>query len=473
MLSMPRIHAATRLARAWSFVLLAVTPVVALAQATPELSTIVAFSGSQVSSNAVLGPDGALYGTTSAVSIVTGGLIYRAEADGSSVQTIYQLTPNDGLSPVAGLLLGNDNLLYGTTASGAASQIGSTGTVYRLAPDGSGFSVIHRFEPYTVANVIGLPVNADGATPEAELIEAGPDSLLYGVTRNGGPNGTGVVFRLAKDGSDFLVLHSFAEVTSEADASPSINADGLNLLGPLVAGPDGLLYGTASGGGANGYGTLFRIGLDGTGFEVVYTFSTLTANTEGLSTNEDGATPIAGLTNGGNGLLYGVTNLGGSGGNGTIFSFDPVSKLLTTLHAFDGNAGARPLGELLLGQDELLYGSTATGGTNAQGNTTTYGTLFSIARDGTGFTSLLSLEGINGSSPNGKMLQLDDSTFVGVATSGGKCAQGVLYSLSLTGESFKGITNCGQKKSSGGGSAGPLLLLLLGSLMLVRGRHTS
>ncbi len=442
----------------------------ASAQTAPELSAIVAFSGSQVASNATLGPDGALYGTTSATSIVTGGLIYRAATDGSSVKTIYQLTLNDGLSPVAGLLLGSDNLLYGTTSSGAASQVGSTGTVFRVAADGSGFLIIHRFEPYTVSNVIGGAINTDGAAPVAELVE-GPDGFLYGVTREGGPNGTGVVFKLARDGSDFSVLHAFSAVTTDADTSPPINADGLTLFGTPMIFSDGFLYSTASSGGSNGNGTLFRIGLDGSGFEVVYAFSTLTANANGLSTNDDGAAPVAGLTDGGDGLLYGVTNLGGSEGNGTIFSFDPVSKLLTTLHAFDGNAGARPTGELLLADDGQLYGSTGTGGTNAQGNTTTHGTLFSIARDGTGFTNLLSFEGSNGSSPTGKLIQLDSSNFVGVATGGGKCGQGVLYNLSLTGDEVKGVTNCGQRKN-GGGSAGPLLLLLLGSLALVRRRRT-
>jgi uncharacterized repeat protein (TIGR03803 family) len=245
---MLRIHAAT-LVRASSFAILAVAPMVAFPQAAPELSTIVAFSGSQATANAVLGPDGGLYGTTSATSIVTGGLIYRAAADGSSVRTIYQLTLNDGLSPVAGLLVGSDGLLYGSTTSGAVSQLGSTGTVFRLSPDGSGFLVIHRVASYVTTNVLGSPVNTDGATPESELIE-GPDRFLYGVTRNGGPNGTGVVFKLAKDGSGFAVLHAFGPVTSAAGATPTLNADGLNLLGPLVATSEGVLYGTASSGGA-------------------------------------------------------------------------------------------------------------------------------------------------------------------------------------------------------------------------------
>jgi MYXO-CTERM domain-containing protein len=141
------------------------------------------------------------------------------------------------------------------------------------------------------------------------------------------------------------------------------------------------------------------------------------------------------------------------------------------MHAFDGSKGARPTGELLLAQDGLLYGSTATGGTSTEGTTTTFGTLFSIARDGAGFKSLASFEGRDGSTPTGKMLQLDASTFVGLAAGGGKCGQGVIYNFSLAGNEVKGVTNCGQRRNSGSGSAGPLLLLLLGSLALRRRRR--
>jgi uncharacterized repeat protein (TIGR03803 family) len=471
--SMPPVHFATPARRVLRtlLTLIAATPLGALAQTSPVLSTIVAFSGSQASSNAVRGPDGALYGTTSATSIVTGGLIYRAAADGSSVRTIYQLTPNDGLNAVAGLLLGSDGRLYGSTTLGAASQLTGAGTVFRVSPDGTGFQVIHRFASYTIVNTVGAPVNADGANPEAELVE-GADGYLYGVTRTGGPNGTGVVFKLSKDGTGFSVLHAFGPVTSEATATPIRNADGLSPVGALLAGADNYFYGTASAGGANGNGTLFRVRFDGTGFETLYVFSALVANPNGLSTNGDGATPIAGLTDGKDGRFYGVTNLGGPQGNGTVFSYDPVANLLTTMHAFDGTKGARPTGELLLMQNGGLFGTTVTGGTNASGATTTAGTIFTIARDGTGFTSLKSFQGADGSSPTGRPLQLDASTFVGLAAGGGKCGQGLLYYFSLTGSEIKGVTNCGQRRNNGGGSVGPALFLLLGSLLLRRrGAH--
>ena len=77
---------------------------VAFAQsATPAVSTVVAFNFSNNVGNLVLGGDGALYGVVNPVTSVTGGLIYRAAADGSDVKTIYQLSPaDDGFAPGAG-----------------------------------------------------------------------------------------------------------------------------------------------------------------------------------------------------------------------------------------------------------------------------------------------------------------------------------------------------------------------------------
>jgi uncharacterized repeat protein (TIGR03803 family) len=448
--------------------LLAAGPAIALAQSSPAISTIVAFSGSQPANGPVRGPDGALYGTTAVITTFTGGLIYRAAADGSRMETIYQLRITEAANPVAGLLLGSDGLLYGVTSSGPLTEANSAGTVYRIAPDGSGFTILYRFKSFASVNAAGAPVNEDGANPETELVE-GSDGRLYGVTRTGGPNGTGVVFRVSRDGTEFVLLHAFGPITSDSTVTVPRNADGMSPTGPLVAGVDGYFYGTASAGGANGNGTVFRVRFDGTGFETLFVFPELVANSSGLSTNVEGATPVAGLADGGDGRLYGVTNLGGAGGNGTVYAIDPVGRVVTVLHDFDGTAGARPTGELLLAQNGSLIGTTTTGGTNSTGDVTTFGTVFSIARDGTNFAVLRSFEGSNGSSPTGRVLQLDSTTYVGIAAGSGRCGQGVLYQLSLTGATVDGITNCGQRKSSsGGGGTGPALLLLLGALGLVR-----
>ena len=448
-------------ARRWLLACLAACPVVAMAQGTPAVSTLAAFSGSQPSSAPVRGPDGALYGATSTANVVTGGLIYRLAADGSRIDTLYQLRIEDGYSPFGGVVLGSDGRLYGATSIGAASEANTSGTIYRLATDGTGFTVLHRFANFTGLNANGSPINSNGTNPDSELVE-GSDGYLYGVTRTGGPNGNGVVYRIAKDGSGFAVLHAFGPITSAANATPVTNADGFALVAPLVAYVDGYVYGTATRGGTTGNGTIFRVRVDGTGFEVLHTFPALVASDTTASTNSDGAIPLAGLTDGGDGMLYGVASSGGNTGNGTLYVFDPVGRVFTVLHHFDGSKGSQPAGELLLGQDGRLYGTTASGGTNSSGNATLFGTVFSIARDGTGFTSLHSFAGSDGASPGGRLQQLDATTFVGMTQAGGRCSQGTAFRLSLTGSTVKGITNCGRRRNdSGGGALGPALLLLL------------
>ena len=74
-------------ARRWLVTLLAAWPALAFAQSSPAISTVVAFSGSQPASAPVRGPDGALYGVTSIVNLVAGGLVYRLQPNGSGIET--------------------------------------------------------------------------------------------------------------------------------------------------------------------------------------------------------------------------------------------------------------------------------------------------------------------------------------------------------------------------------------------------
>lgn len=446
------------------------TSAAAFGQATPAVSTIFAFNGSAPNGGIVQGVDGGLYGTSSASTIVSGGLIYRSAVNGSSVTTLHQLTIDEGYAPRAGLLKGSDGLLYGSTRLGMQTEAFTTGTTFRLAYDGTGFEILHRFAVYTALNVNSNPINTDGAYPEAALIE-GSDGDLYGVTRAGGANGTGVIFRQSLDGTAFAVLHEFGPVTSAANDAVIKNLDGSSPVGSLLQAPDGYLYGTAAVGGESGRGTIFRIQMDGTGFEVVHQFPAL--STDSPPVNVDGASPNPGLMDGGNGLLYGVATLGGANGVGTLFSLDPNGPSFTVLHDFDTAFGAYPSGALVLGSDSRLYGTTSAGGTNSNGETTNFGTIYSIARDGTGFTKLYSFDGKQGTGPNGVLLPLDATTFVGIAATAGQCNQGTLFQLSTTGATLTGNTSCGQKKKkqSGGGSIAPGLLMLLGALGLARRRR--
>ena len=332
------------------------------------------------------------------------------------MKTIYQMSTSEAYAPLAGLLVGSDGLLYGTTSLGAVGVVANTtGTVFSIKTDGTGFTILHRFAPLSASNVNNNAINADGAYPETALIE-GSDGFLYGVTRAGGPNGTGAVFKVSRDGTSFKVLHTFGAVTSDANAAMPINLDGAAPLGVLLQGADGFLYGTTSVGGVNGRGTIFRVGTDGSGFQLQHVFAAL-PDSGSPQVNVGGASPLAGLADGKDGRFYGVASGGGTNGFGTIFAFDPVGRCVQRHAQLRGHRAAPLLpARMMLGLDTRLYGTTAGGGTTSDGGKSNLGTIFSIARDGTGFTKLHSFDNSQGANPRGRLLQTNATTLIGVAT---------------------------------------------------------
>jgi uncharacterized repeat protein (TIGR03803 family) len=461
----------SRIRSALALVALGMAAVAGHAQTSPAVSTIVAFSLSNPVGNLVQGADGALYGVGSPATSITGGVIYRTTLDGSDVRTLYQLKPDDALSPAGGLVRASDGLLYGTTKFGQAGQVDGAGSIFKIAEAGTGFQIIHRFAPVTASNQDLNPINVNGAYPEAELVE-GADGYLYGVARAGGPNGTGTIFKISRDGTDFKLLHSFAAVTSSSTSGLTVTVDGAAPAGPLAAGTDGYFYGTTAQGGANGRGVVFRIAFGGTGFQVLHEFSATTADTTtGLLENADGATPLAGLLDGGDGYFYGMASQGGTDGNGVIFALPADGSTFTVLHSFTGADGARPIAELMLASSGKLYGVTSGGGVNTSGTATTLGTIFSIDRAGTNFARLYSFDGQHGSLPSSRLLETTPGVFVGAAANTGNCSYGTIFRYSLAGDTVTGNTSCGQKKNnSGGGSAGFALVLLFAGLGVLRRR---
>jgi uncharacterized repeat protein (TIGR03803 family) len=447
---------------------------------TPAVSNLIAFSISTPTGNLALGSDGAIYGVSSAGTSVAGGLIYRAAIDGSSIRTVFQIDPAQGLQPLAGLTVGSDGLFYGTTRFGSVNETSTTGTVFRIAPSGTDFTVLHRFATATQTNADFNAINTDGAYPEAELTEGrllgseDSDGYLYGVTRAGGPNGTGAVFKVSRDGADFHVLHTFAADTDTTTSGLVKTVDGAAPQGKLVQDAERMLYGTTSLGGDNGRGVVFRLATDGSGFQVLHTFGATTNDTTtGQPENDDGAIPVAGLTDGGDGFFYGVTSVGGTEGLGVVFAISPDGGTFRVMHHFDGTTGARPAVELLLGTDGKLYGTTDAGGVTSSNAASTLGTIFSIERDGSGFLRLHSFDGSAGATPGSGLVQVGDADFVGTTTSSGRCGYGALYRYKGDGTVIDGDDRCGRRRNnSGGGHGGPALVLLLGSLAWWRRKVT-
>ncbi len=408
--------------------------------------------------------DGVLYGTTPTGGSLGSGLLFRLLVDGSGFSALHFF---DAVQPNGGLV-SDGGMLYGVTSVGGSSQ---KGTIFAIGIGGAGFSVVHSFA--------GGPV--DGAYPSPPLGVAG--GVLFGMTASGGATDQGCVFKVGTGGSGFVLLHSFGPGAGNV----------LNPVGALVE-YDGNLYGTTGSGGVNGYGTVFRVALDGSGFEVVHSFS-----------YPEATYPTSGVTEVG-GVLYGTTRGGGANYQGTVFKVNPDGTDFTVLHSFPWGAGYSPEPGALLALDETdLFGVTRTGGVagrgfvftlNVDGSSfeelhsfpagggdgngpfseltlaggalfgTTQGggsldvhTAFRVNPDGSGFQTLHTFTGgeSDGLSPHGRLVE-DGSVLYGVTAYGGADNHGTVYRLNADGTDFQLLHTFAWSTTNGAGPRSSLLL---------------
>ena len=306
---------------------------------------------------------GAIYGAAFGGSGCSGCELYGGVYQFASgkIRPIYTfLGAPDGQNPQAGLTEGSQGILYGTTVYGGNACAGSTtcGTVYDLVPSGSTFkeNVIYRFKGGSdgIGPVGGLYIDKTGA--------------LYGMTVFGGStactNGCGVVYRITGHGKHFheSVVYSFK-------GAP----DGANPRGRLVADSGGALYGTTLYGGtgtcgSNTCGTIIKLTPSGSGYaeSVVHNFK---------GKPNDGSNSRATLLPAGKGTFYGATLSGGTYNYGTIYKLTCSKKLCkeTPIHSFTGSDGAFPHDDdgLISDASGNLYGTTTNSATG-------YGTVFTF-----------------------------------------------------------------------------------------------
>lgn len=298
------------------------------------LHTFAGSDGANPSAALVLGTDGNFYGTTEYGGGYNYGTIFQITPSGT-VTTLWNFGYYEGAYPLAQLVQGADGNFYGTASAGGA--FGNYGTIFRITQFGS-LTLLHSFN------------STDGASPESWVMQ-GSDGNFYGTTFLGGANtscysggGCGTVFKITPTGT-LTTLHSFAGYPIE----------GTDPIAGLVQGTDGNFYGTTYEGGANksGAGTVFKITPSGA-LTTLYSFCPSSPCTDGSNTH-------AGLVQGSDGNFYGVTTGGGASGWGTIFKITPTGTL-TTLHSFTYSDGEAPVDAPLQGTDGNFYGTASEGG---------------------------------------------------------------------------------------------------------------
>jgi uncharacterized repeat protein (TIGR03803 family) len=282
--------------------------------------------------------NGDFYGITQYGGTNGYGTVFTMTPSGA-LTTLYsfcsQTNCTDGAFPYAGLVQATNGDLYGTTGSGG-DVVRPSGTVFKITPSGT-LTTLYTFCPQTNCT--------DGALPYAGLVQA-TNGDLYGTTYAGGANSQGTVFAITQSGS-LATLHSFCSEECTDGAFPYAG---------LVQATDGNLYGTTwEGGGATGGGTVFKMTPRGT-LTALYTFCS-----QGGAGCTDGERPQAGLVQATNGDFYGTTTGGGATGSGTVFSLSTGLGPFVEARPTSGKVGKviEILGQGLTGTTSVTFNGTA------------------------------------------------------------------------------------------------------------------
>lgn len=331
----------------------------------------------------IKGPDGFLYGMTSAGGTNSYGTIFKISTSGDFTVIKHLNFTTDGAHPHGHLTLGTDGNFYGINYSGGNA---GGGTVFKLTQAGI-YSVIHN-----------MALATEGGQSYSSLTW-GSDGYLYGTAYGGGSNSYGTIFKVATDG----------KLTVIKQLSP---ADGTYPYSDIIQAKDGNYYGTCSGGGQYNAGVIFKVTKSGV-YSIVRSFSS----------SADGGSPAGGLLQDTDGTFYGITRSGGSKSGGTIYKLT-TANAYSVVHPLDyNNEGHSSSAALVKGNDGSLYAMATYGGAY------NYGILFKTTTTGT-FSILNSFNGaVKGNIPYGSFIKSADSAYYCTTSSGGAHNHGSIIKI--------------------------------------------
>jgi len=275
-----------------------------LAAGSSTLTTLYSFNGTDGKNpraNLLADSSGNLYGTTEFGGASDLGTAFRLAAGTNSLTTLASFSGANGTNPWGGLVADTAGNLYGTTRYGGS---GDYGTVFEIAAGTNALTTLASFN------------NANGAYPLSGLSSDAAGNL-FGTTAGGGEFLYGTTFKVAID------THSLSTVVNFS------NFGGFWPYSGVIADNAGNLFGTTH----NALGTagsVFSINTN----DAFPTWNPLHIFGGG---GLDGEFPWGGLFADAAGNLYGTTYQGGANGFGTVFKLtavpEPSSMLLASVGA--------------------------------------------------------------------------------------------------------------------------------------------
>jgi uncharacterized repeat protein (TIGR03803 family) len=294
----------------------------------------------------------------------------------------------------------------GTNGSGpvAGVTLDASGNLFGAAPDGGAKGVGTVWELAKGSGTITAIASfntTNGAVPLAG-VTFDANGNLFGTTSGGGTHGTGTVWELAKGSSAITALASFI-------------LPGQSVYGGVTLDAKGNLFGTTAFGGASNQGTVWELAKGNNSIMTLASFN-----------GTNGNAPHAGVTFDANGNLFGTTQVGGANSQGAVWELAKGSSTITALSSFNGTNGVLPLGGVIFDAKGNLYGTASEGGANA------IGTVWELAQGSSGITALASFENVaTGNDPKASVTFDANGNLFGSAAVGGASEDGTVWELHI------------------------------------------
>ncbi len=363
---------------------------------------VYSFGGNQSDSEApipvlVQSTNGILFGMTSRGGDLGGGILFSLNSDGSGFQVVHSFPTETGPSNRS-LWFGLDGWLYGTLPDAPV-----VGSIYRIRPDGSEWSLLVDFAS-----------NGGGECTPGPLTQAA-DGMLFGSAWTRNSPRQCVLFSIRPDGTNYRIVSTFSAglpIISPTDPVPQVW---------LTPGADGFLYGALSRTAAAGDEAIFRVRFDGTGFRLIHSFS------GGV---QDGQKPAGELLLLPGGTLTGVTTKGGRANLGVVFQCQTDGSAYQIVHSFSGGSdGGSPPSGMTFSSDGTYYGTAGDGA------------LYRIRPDGSGYGNLWpdDRRPEEGKQPTTSLTTHTNGFLYGTTSGGGNWGVGAIYRIKSDGSGYQTV----------------------------------